>query len=107
MKVVVFISGDGTNLQALIQAGIRIALVVSNNPSAYGIKRAMNSNIPTLVHASKRVSGPPLSREEYDQEVSDRVIGRVGVPELIIFAGYMRIVVRSLLFAMINSQRCF
>lgn len=49
-KIVVFVSGSGTNLQALIDATksgdleCEIALVVSNKPSAYGLKRAGKFN---------------------------------------------------------------
>ncbi|RMG76776.1 MAG: phosphoribosylglycinamide formyltransferase, partial [Chloroflexi bacterium] len=52
-KLVVLISGSGTNLQALIDAiqnGIldaEIALVISNRKSAYGLTRAEQANIPT------------------------------------------------------------
>ncbi|CAG0907923.1 unnamed protein product, partial [Darwinula stevensoni] len=52
--VAVFISGTGTNLQALIdavQSGVirhaNIVLVVSNNPDALGLKRANEANIET------------------------------------------------------------
>lgn len=58
-RVAVFVSGGGTNLQALIDAqkkGIiksgRIVLVVSSNPEAYALKRAEKAGIPTLVAES-------------------------------------------------------
>ncbi|WP_198415268.1 phosphoribosylglycinamide formyltransferase [Thiosulfativibrio zosterae] len=53
MKIAVLISGSGSNLQALIDyqshAHYEIALVISNRPQAYGLVRAQNANIPTLV----------------------------------------------------------
>ncbi len=39
-KIAVFISGGGSNLQALIDAGCNIKLAVSSNPEALGLKRA-------------------------------------------------------------------
>lgn len=51
----VLISGSGTNLQALIDTienqqlpGVEIALVVSNNPDAYGLQRALMHKIPAI-----------------------------------------------------------
>ena len=51
-KLAVFVSGNGSNLQALIDASkssdcpFKIELVFSNNPIAYSLKRASQSNIP-------------------------------------------------------------
>ena len=52
MRVAVFVSGSGSNLQAIIDAripSIEIALVFSNNPDAYALERAESHGIPTLV----------------------------------------------------------
>jgi phosphoribosylglycinamide formyltransferase-1 len=55
LTLAVLISGGGTNLQAMIdraesgELDARIALVVSNNPEAYGLVRARNHDIPTAV----------------------------------------------------------
>ncbi|NLL56685.1 MAG: phosphoribosylglycinamide formyltransferase [Clostridiales bacterium] len=56
INVAVFVSGGGTNLQALIDAvdaniitRAKLSLVVSNNANAYAIKRAQSNNIPVLV----------------------------------------------------------
>lgn len=53
-KIVVLISGSGTNLQAIIDAiqqgaieNTIITLVISNRADAYGLKRAESANIPT------------------------------------------------------------
>jgi phosphoribosylglycinamide formyltransferase-1 len=55
LRLGVLISGSGTNLQALIDAienqqlpGVEIALVVSNNPDAYGLQRALKHKIPAI-----------------------------------------------------------
>ena len=90
LKLGVFISGSGTNLQALIDAiaagelDASIELVVSSRPDAYGLQRAQKAGIQTLT----------LSRELYAEPgVADTVIAtelkRAGV-ELVVLAGYMR-----------------
>ena len=48
MSIVVLISGSGTNLQAILDAGIPIKFVMSDNHNAYGLERAEKRNIPTL-----------------------------------------------------------
>src|SRR6266581_8296761 len=55
LRLGVLISGNGSNLQALIDAienkqlpGVEIALVVSNNTHAYGIQRALKHNVPVI-----------------------------------------------------------
>ena len=52
-RLVVFISGNGSNLQAILDAtadgtlNAQVVLVVSNRISAYGLKRAGNAGVPT------------------------------------------------------------
>jgi phosphoribosylglycinamide formyltransferase-1 len=87
-RVAVFASGNGTNLQAIIDANVpsaEIVLVFSNNPDAYALERAAKHGIPTEVLDHKNFS----SREDYDREIL-RVIEPYEVG-LIALAGYMRI----------------
>ena len=52
VNIAVLVSGGGTNLQALLDAGLengRITLVVSNNPNAYALERAKQAGVETLV----------------------------------------------------------
>ena len=52
VNIAVLVSGGGTNLQALLDAGLengRITLVVSNNPNAYALERAKQASVETLV----------------------------------------------------------
>lgn len=56
-RVAVFVSGGGTNLQALIDANcptVDIALVVSKNPDAYALERARAAGIPAIAVPGKR-----------------------------------------------------
>jgi len=88
MRVAVFVSGSGSNLQAIIDASIQsieIALVFSNNPDAYALKRAENHGIPTLVINHRDFK----SREEFEREVLMH-LEPLGI-ELIVLAGFMRI----------------
>lgn len=92
IKIAVFASGGGTNLQALIdaqEAGLfkgKIGLVFSNVPDAKALERAENHRIESVAIASK---GYPRSREDYDQEVVR--ICQAKKIDLICLAGYMRI----------------
>lgn len=92
VKVAVFVSGGGTNLQALIDAQLsgvikhaEIALVVSNNPDAYAITRAENAKIPTEVISSKEYK----EQSVFEAKLID-TLNAYGI-ELIVLAGFMRI----------------
>ena len=92
IKVAVFVSGGGTNLQALIDAersGVikhaKIGLVVSNNPDAYALTRASNAGIPTVVISSKEYRDQTLFEERLIATLNEYGI------ELIVLAGFMRI----------------
>ena len=91
-KIVVLESGGGTNLQALIDAeheGIiksgTIAVVVSNNPNAYAIKRAENANIPCEVVSKKELGSQEAFEERLLEVLTDNGI------EMIVLAGFMNI----------------
>jgi len=92
MNIVVLASGNGSNLQALVDAeakdglaGGKITLVVSDKPEAFALERARKAGIKTFVLGSDGFS----SREEYDKrivrELKDEKI------ELVVLAGFMRI----------------
>src|SRR6185295_13270670 len=95
----VLLSGSGTNLQALIDAidagrlDARIALVVSNRPDAYGLTRATQAGLATTVLRH----GDFASREAFDDALVAELRGR-GV-ELVVLAGFMRLVTPVLLGA--------
>jgi phosphoribosylglycinamide formyltransferase-1 len=101
MRVAVFVSGSGSNLQAIIDAGIpsiEIALVFSNNPDAYALKRAENHGIPTLVVNHRDFK----SREEFEGEILKH-LEPLGI-ELIVLAGFMRILSPVLVRAYSNRM---
>jgi len=84
---VVLISGNGSNLQAIIDAGFAsdIRAVISNKADAYGLVRAQAANIPTAILSHKDFG----SRELYDAALA-KLISNYN-PQLIILAGFMRI----------------
>jgi phosphoribosylglycinamide formyltransferase 1 len=91
IRVVVLISGSGSNLQALIdgqKAGdlpINIVAVISNRPDVYGLTRAAQANIPTVLLDHKAFA----NREQFDQQLM-HIIDDYS-PDLVVLAGFMRI----------------
>jgi len=87
----VFISGNGSNLQAIIEAtqnGIidgKICCVLSNKKEAYGLVRAQEANIPCIVIEHQNFK----SREEFDNAIVQSL--KEYAPDLVVLAGFMRI----------------
>lgn len=94
-RIVVLISGNGTNLQAIINAcklpsySGTVVGVVSNKNDAYGITRAKNSNIATAILSHNNFE----SREAYDQALISNI--DQFTPDIIVLAGFMRILTPS------------
>jgi phosphoribosylglycinamide formyltransferase-1 len=86
MSLVVLISGRGSNLQAILDAGIPVAAVISNVAGAGGLEIAAKRGIPTKVVKH----GDHPTREAFE-EVLAAEIDRYS-PKLIAHAGFMRIV---------------
>jgi phosphoribosylglycinamide formyltransferase-1 len=81
----VLVSGEGTNLQALIDDGLPITAVVSNKPGVRALERAERAGIETAVFDAAKYE----SREERDVALAVWLQGR-GV-ELVVCAGYMHL----------------
>src|SRR4030042_1955761 len=98
VKLGVLVSGSGSNLQAIIdnieggRLDARIQIVVSNLPEVYALERARKHGLPSLVLPTKG-----LEREEFDQKVVE--VLRAHEVELVILAGFMRIITHVLLRA--------
>tara|TARA_B100001939_G_scaffold204688_1_gene176099 strand:+ start:828 stop:1472 length:645 start_codon:yes stop_codon:yes gene_type:complete len=103
IKVAVLISGNGTNLQALIEActapsyPAEIVLVISNKANAKGILRAREAGIKTRIVDHTNYS----SREEFDTELS--MILSNSKCKLVCLAGFMRILSESFVNTWPNS----
>jgi len=91
LKLVVLISGNGSNLGAVIkeiqqgELNAEIVEVISNRPDAYGLTRAQEASIPTSVLDHNEFA----SREEFDQALINLIDNHK--PDLIVLAGFMRI----------------
>jgi phosphoribosylglycinamide formyltransferase-1 len=81
----VLVSGTGTNLQALIDAGLPIVAVASNRALAPALERAEAAGIATAIFAEQSYA----TREERDEAMAEWLAGR-GV-ELVVCAGYMQL----------------
>ena len=87
-RIAVFVSGGGTNLQALIDANLEngeIVLVVSSSPKAYALERAKEEGIPTAVVLKKECG----SQEAFEDKLKE-ILTEYGI-EVIILAGFMTI----------------
>ena len=90
-KIAVLISGNGSNLEALIDACKKnvingsIDIVISNNPDAYGIQRAKNHSINYKIIDNNRFE----TREDFDKALVEEL--NDSNPDLIVLAGFMRI----------------
>jgi phosphoribosylglycinamide formyltransferase-1 len=99
LKLGVLISGNGSNLQSIIDHIEKgsltavIKIVISNNPDAYGITRAKKHGIPVVVLKN----GNFKNKEEFDLELI-RILESKRV-DLVILAGFMRIITPTLLKA--------
>ena len=110
-KVTVLISGNGSNLQALIDASstimphLKIIRVISNRITAFGLTRAKDASIPTAYHNlvsgkyHKKDEKDPLvkqqAREKYDAHLAELVLK--DQPDLVVCAGWMHILAPSFL----------
>lgn len=99
LKLGVLISGNGSNLQSIIdhieKGSLKtiIKIVISNNPEAYGITRAKKHGIPVVVLKN----GDFKNKEAFDLELI-RILKNNCV-DLVILAGFMRIITPTLLKA--------
>jgi len=90
-RVVVLISGRGTNLQAIIDAtrarklAIELCAVVSNEPDAEGVKRAHAAGVPTQIVDHRRYR----TRIEFEQQLMACIDHHD--PALVVLAGFMRL----------------
>lgn len=95
-RIAVFISGNGSNLQALINAsegsnlpGVEIAAVVSNRREAYGMRRAITHGIPVVYFPLLPYKKAGRPRTDYDADLA-RIAASFDV-EWVVLAGWMHI----------------
>ena len=106
-RIVVMVSGNGSNLQAILDAcehgwlSADVVGVVSNKGGVPAITRAERGNVPTIV--VEALSGEV--RETYDTRLLDVVSGFS--PDLIVLAGFMRILSNTFLILLISFVSIF
>lgn len=95
LKLAVFISGSGSNLQAILDAiatgklAATVAVVVSNRRDAYGLTRAEQAGIPTCYFPFKPFKEAGKSREAYDAALAE--LAQSFQSDLIVLAGWMHV----------------
>ena len=96
-RLVVLISGNGSNLQAILDAcksgelNAEIVSVISNKADAYGLTRAKDAGV-NAIHFPKQ---PNESRQDYDACLADYV--STCLPDYVILAGWMKVLTSSFL----------
>ncbi|HMY01504.1 MAG TPA: phosphoribosylglycinamide formyltransferase, partial [Agitococcus sp.] len=91
MKIVVLISGSGSNLQAIIDAcksgyiAGQVVGVLSNKADAYGLVRAQQAGITTAVINHKQFA----TRQDFDLAMQKNI--DAWQPDVVVLAGFMRI----------------
>lgn len=96
-RLVVLISGNGTNLQAILDAcqsgelPAQVVAVVSNKVDAYGLVRAEKAGVPTVVLEKTKEQ----DRREYDAILAEKVASFA--PGWVVLAGWMRILTSAFL----------
>ena len=95
-KIAVMISGNGSNLEAIVKACHanniygEIVYVISNNPEAFGIERAKKYNIPVKIIDHKSYT----DRDDFDNALKE-FLDNLEI-DLIILAGFMRILGKNI-----------
>jgi phosphoribosylglycinamide formyltransferase-1 len=96
-RFAVLISGNGSNLQAILDAceagdlDAKVVSVISNKADAYGLTRAKNAGVEAIYFPKQKNE----AREEYDTRLADCL--STYLPDYIILAGWMRILSSSFL----------
>ena len=91
-RIAVLVSGGGTNLQALLDAGLQngeIVLVLSSNPNAYALERARRAGIPAKAVSRKDCAG----QAEFEERLEAAL--REAGAELLVLAGFLSILTEA------------
>lgn len=90
-RLVVLISGNGSNLQAILDAcaagelAAQVVAVISNHPDAFGLERARRAGVPAIT----LVKPKGMERRAYDAQLADAVASFH--PDWVVLAGWMRV----------------
>ena len=101
--ILVLVSGNGSNLEAIINAckdniiNGSVDIVISNNPDAYGIQRAKNHSLNYKIIDNNKFD----TREDFDRALLEEL--KYSNPDLIVLAGFMRILTPVMIEAFKNK----
>ncbi len=90
-RLIVLISGNGSNLQAILEAcasgelNAQVVAVISNKRDAFGLERAKRANVPAILKSKPKEQ----DRRVYDEELAELVAAYQ--PDWIVLAGWMRV----------------
>ena len=86
-RIVILISGRGSNMQAILDAKLdaQVCAVISNNPAAGGLEVASRAGVATKVVNHRDFAG----RAEFDRALGETIAGYD--PDLVVLAGFLRI----------------
>ena len=87
----VLVSGNGTNLQALLDAGLQVSAVASNTAGVQALERAERASVPAAVFPEQSYT----DRTERDEAMADW-LDEHGI-EVVVCAGYMQLLTRGFL----------
>ena len=103
LKIVVCVSGGGTNLQAILDSldngtitNTEVAAVISNNPNAYALERARNYNIDAVCISPKQFE----NRDIFNRAFLDKV--NCYQPDLLVLAGFLVVIPEMMIQAYRN-----
>ena len=103
MRIVVLVSGGGTNLQAIMDAigtgmitNTEIAAVISNNPNAYALERARRAGIDAVSVSPKQFE----TRAEFNDALLEKV--QTYTPDLVVLAGCLVVIPEKMVKAFEN-----
>ena len=88
-RIVILISGRGSNMQAMVEAGLPVAAVISNRADAAGLKFAAARGIATAIVEHRDYA----TRDAFDEALAQAIDGFR--PELVALAGFMRILTEN------------
>lgn len=88
-RLVVLVSGSGSNLQALLDDGLPVVAVVSNRRQAYALERAAARGVATEVVSLKSFTDAGRTRRDFDAHVADVVAAHR--PDYVVLAGWMHL----------------
>lgn len=100
-RLAVLISGNGSNLQAILDAirmrvlDAEVVVVVSNRRKAYGLERAAKAGVPTIYHPLKPYRDAGRPRAEYDADLAEKL--RPYQVDWVVLAGWMHIFTKEFL----------